>query len=108
MISPGVSLVIAAYAVGISAPGRILGRSMMSASGGTVLETLMRLMLPIPAISSALSNALRLLPPSACPLVAAAIVIRLVIRAILLAHRSRRKCVVTLPSDAGNASENYA
>src|SRR5439155_815704 len=49
MISPGVSLVMAAYAVGTSAPGLIFGRSITGTSGGRMLETLIRLMLPMPA-----------------------------------------------------------
>src|SRR5215831_2827 len=65
------------------APGLILGRSVRATSGGTMLETLMRLMLPMPAASSALTKALRGVPPSAWPAVAAAIVIRFVIRSIL-------------------------
>src|SRR5256884_9293406 len=80
MISPGVSLVMAAYAVGTSAPSLIFGRSITGTSGGRMLETLIRLMLPMPAASSALSKALRVVPPSACPAVAAAIVIVCVIR----------------------------
>src|SRR3970040_1391631 len=56
------------------APGLILGRSTMSTSGGTMLETLMRLMLPIPAARSALSKALRGGEPSADPAVAATFV----------------------------------
>src|SRR5919109_3627412 len=80
MVSPGVSLVIAAYAVGMRAPGLIFGRSMTGTSGGRMLEILIRLMLPMPAASSALSKALRLVPPSACPAVAAAIVTVFVIR----------------------------
>src|SRR5215510_2179515 len=65
------------------APGLILGRSITGTSGGRMLETLTRLILPMPAASSALSKALREVPPSACPAVAAAIVIRFVIRSIL-------------------------
>src|SRR5262245_26703222 len=65
------------------APGLILGRSITGTSGGRMLETLTRLMLPMPAASSALSKALRAVPPSACPAVAAAIVIRFVIRSLL-------------------------
>src|SRR5947199_9929388 len=74
---------MAAYAVGMSAPSLIFGSSMTGTSGGRMLEILTRLMLPMPAASSALSNALRGVPPSACPAVAAAIVIRFVIRSIL-------------------------
>jgi hypothetical protein len=48
-----------------------------------MLEILTRLILPMPATRSALSKALREVPPSACPAVAAAIVIRFVIRAFL-------------------------
>src|SRR2546425_522911 len=80
MISPGVSLVTAAYAVGMSAPSLIFGRSITGTSGGRMLETLIRLMLPMPAARSALSNALRAVPPSARPAVAAAIVTFPVIR----------------------------
>src|SRR5262245_43573979 len=65
------------------APGLILGSSMTGTSGGRMLEILTRLMLPMPAASSALSKALRGVPPSAWPAVAAAIVIRFVIRSIL-------------------------
>src|SRR4051812_45656103 len=71
---------MAAYAVGIRAPSLIFGSSMTGTSGGRMLETLMRLMLPMPAASSALSKALRVVPPSACPAVAAAIVTVFVIR----------------------------
>ena len=46
----------------------------MSTSGGTMLETLMRLTLPMPAASSALSNALSGVPPSAVPAVTDAFV----------------------------------
>src|SRR5206468_1914303 len=62
------------------APGLIFGNSMTGTSGGRMLETLIRLMLPMPAASSALSKALRVVPPSACPAVAAAIVTVFVIR----------------------------
>ena len=48
-----------------AAPGLIFGRSITGTSGGRMLETLMRLMLPMPAARSALSNALRVVPPSA-------------------------------------------
>src|SRR5215510_5748306 len=74
MIWPGVVLVMAAYAVGTRAPGLIWGRSTMSTSGGTMLETLMRLTLPMPAARSALSNAFSAVPPSAAPAVAATFV----------------------------------
>src|SRR5947207_13622011 len=67
----------------MSAPSLIFGSSMTGTSGGRMLEILTRLMLPMPAASSALSNALRGVPPSACPAVAAAVVIRFVIRSIL-------------------------
>src|SRR2546422_2983466 len=80
MVSPGVSLVMAAYAVGMRAPSLILGSSMTGTSGGRMLEILIRLMLPMPATSNALSKALRVVPPSACPAVAAAIVTVFVIR----------------------------
>ena len=80
MVSPGVSLVMAAYAVGMRAPSLILGSSMTGTSGGRMLEILIRLMLPMPATSNALSKALRGVPPSACPAVAAAIVTVFVIR----------------------------
>src|SRR5438034_9409185 len=73
MVSPGVSLVMAAYAVGMRAPSLILGSSMTGTSGGRMLEILIRLMLPMPATSNALSKALRGVPHSACPAVAAAI-----------------------------------
>jgi hypothetical protein len=46
----------------------------MSTSGGTMLETLMRLTLPMPAASSALSNAFSGVPPSAVPAVTEALV----------------------------------
>src|SRR5262245_4217802 len=74
MIWPGVALVIAAYAVGTKAPGLIRGSSTMSTSGGTMLETLMRLTLPMPATRSALSNAFSGVPPSAVPAVTDALV----------------------------------
>src|SRR5262249_41735412 len=67
----------------MSAPGLIFGSSMTGTSGGRMLEILTRLMLPMPAASSALSKALRGVPPSAWPAVAAAIVFRFVIRSIL-------------------------
>src|ERR1041384_1763594 len=71
---------MAAYAVGMMAPGLIFGSSITGTSGGRMLETLRRLMLPMPAASSALSKALRVDPPSAWPAVAAAIVTVFVIR----------------------------
>src|SRR5262245_1586086 len=71
------------------APGLILGRSVRATSGGTMLETLMRLMLPMPAARSALSKALRGVPPSAWPAVAAAIVIVFLICLLLLDLQSR-------------------
>src|SRR5262245_11961908 len=74
MIWPGVVLVMAAYAVGTSAPGLIFGSSTMSTSGGTMLETLMRFTFPMPAASSALSNAFSGVPPSAVPAVTEAFV----------------------------------
>src|SRR5262245_5261142 len=46
----------------------------MSTSGGTMLDTLMRLTLPMPATRSALSNALSGVPPSAVPAVTYALV----------------------------------
>src|SRR4029079_13865953 len=46
----------------------------MSTSGGTMLETLMRLTLPMPAARSALSNAFSGVPPSAVPAVTDAFV----------------------------------
>src|SRR6266545_4568450 len=46
----------------------------MSTSGGTMLETLTRFTLPIPAARSALSNAFSAVPPSAEPAVAATFV----------------------------------
>src|SRR5260370_40022583 len=58
----------------MSAPGLIFGRSPIVPSGGMMLETLMRLTLPRPATSSALSKALSGEPPSALPTAAAAIV----------------------------------
>src|SRR5262245_12465717 len=74
MIWPGVELVMAAYAVGTRTPGLIWGKSTMSTSGGTMLETLMRLTLPMPAARSALSNAFNGVPPSAVPAVIEALV----------------------------------
>src|SRR5262245_36469501 len=46
----------------------------MSTSGGTMLETLTRFTLPMPAARRALSNALSAVPPSAEPAVAATFV----------------------------------
>src|SRR2546422_8260551 len=51
-----ISLVMAAYAVGTSAPSLIFGRSITGTSGGRMLETLIRLMLPMPAARSALRS----------------------------------------------------
>src|SRR5262245_61177401 len=62
------------------APSLIFGSSITGTFGGRMLETLIRLMLPMPAASSALSKALRGVPPSAWPAVAAAIVTVFVIR----------------------------
>ncbi len=72
--SPGTSLVMAAKAVGTSAPGLIRGSATSSTPGGRMLETLMRLMLPMPAASRALSKALSGVEPSALPAVPAALV----------------------------------
>src|SRR5262249_17435010 len=72
--SPGTSLVWAANAVGTIAPGLIRGSGTSSTPGGRMLEILSRLMLPIPAASSALSKALSDVPPSAFPAVPAAMV----------------------------------
>src|SRR3990170_1420121 len=55
-------------------PGLIWGRSTTSTSGGTMLETLTRFTLPMPAARSALSNAFSAVPPSAEPAVAATFV----------------------------------
>src|SRR5262245_35541081 len=96
------------------APGLILGRSVRATSGGTMLETLMRLMLPMPAARSALSKALRGVPPSAWPAVAAAMVIVFLIRLLLLdlqslVHRSASDfSSVTLLTRRPNAREKLA
>src|SRR5437867_646128 len=47
------------------APGLIFGRSITGTSGGRMLETFTRLMLPMPAARSALSKALRVAPTTA-------------------------------------------
>src|SRR5437879_13851860 len=52
--------------VGMSAPSLIFGSSMTGTSGGRMLEILTRLMLPMPAASSALSNALREIGRASC------------------------------------------
>src|SRR5690606_33097335 len=67
MVSPGSSLVMAPYAVGVSAPGGMSSYSTSSAAGGKMLLTRSRFKLPMPAASSALSNALSVVGPSAAP-----------------------------------------
>src|SRR6202521_2211562 len=74
---------MAAYAVGTRAPGLIFGISTTGTLGGRMLEILIKLMFPMPAARSALSKALRAVPPSACPVVAAAKLPVLVIRWLL-------------------------
>src|SRR5262249_19880834 len=72
MVSPGTVLDTAAYAVGTNAPGLMRGIGMTRTAGGMMLDILTRLMLPIPPASSALSNALSRVPPSAAAVVPAA------------------------------------
>src|SRR5215813_9475592 len=82
-----------------------------------MLETLTRLMFPMPAASSALSKALRSVPPSARPAVAAAIVTRFVIRSSSplgsrlqspCRHQGGEKSLATLPTRRTNAREKCA
>src|SRR6185369_10633109 len=85
---------------------------MTGTSGGRMLETLMRLMLPIPAARSALSKALRVVEPSACPAVAAAIVtVFVIVFSFLASHpwcaaragAAQRNSFATLPRRHTNA-----
>src|SRR5690606_17808052 len=65
--SPGASLVMAPYAVGVSEPGGMSSSSTNSARGGKMLLTRSKFKLPIPAASNALSNAFSVVGPSAAP-----------------------------------------
>src|SRR4249920_1150392 len=81
----------------------------MSTSGGTMLETLMRLTLPIPAASNALSNAFSGVPPSAVPAVTEAFVtcfqnIGISLRAALVARERRDR---TSPSPAAGRHHHW-